>query len=390
MFNREIEKKIDEYKKFRIIAIVGPRQSGKSTLAQKSFPNHKFISLDLDVNKNFAQEDPEGFLNTYANQHGIILDEAQKIPEFFPYLKYYADKHKKAGYFILTGSQNFLLNKEITESLAGRVGIINLLPLSLKECSENNIISENYTQAIYKGFYPELYDTEILPSIYYQNYIQTYIERDVRSLINIVNLSVFKKFLSLCAGRVGQLLNLESLAIETGVSAPTIKHWLSILESSYIIFLLQPYYKNFNKRLTKSTKLYFFDTGIATSLLNIKNAEDLLFSPFKGHLFENLIIADLYKQYTNLALQPNLYFWRDLGGTYEIDCITEVNNNIYPIEIKAGETIINDFFKGIEYFKNISNCERPYIIYGGKEKQIRTNFSVLGWQESAELIESLK
>lgn len=247
----------------------------------------------------------------------------------------------------MTGSQNFLVNKAITESLAGRVGILNLLPLSLNELNENKLLSTQINDVIIKGGYPRLYDEDLAPENLYPSYIQSYIEHDIRHLINVGNLSTFQRFIQLCAGRVGQLLNIDALATEAGVSFPTMRHWLSILQASYIIFLLQPYFKNFNKRLVKTPKLYFFDTGLACSLLRLTSPDTLALSPFREALFESLIISDLYKQYVNKGIRPPLYFWRDQGGAHEIGCIVDEGTTQYPVEIKSGMTITPDFLRDL-------------------------------------------
>jgi uncharacterized protein len=391
MFERELANTLKRYTKFPVIALIGPRQSGKTTLVKSTFPQHKFLSLDNDITKAFALEDPEGFLLTNENEHGLILDEFQYAPKLTTYIKLEADKRKRPGYFILTGSQNFLANKAITDSLAGRVGILNLLPLSNKELLENKLSLENCKEIILAGGYPRVYADKILPTEFYPSYILSYIQRDIGYLINPQNMTTFRRFIQLCAGRIGQLCNVNALATETGISAPTAKAWLSILEASYILFFLEPYFKNFNKRLVKTPKLYFFDTGLACSLLRINSADALNNSPFQGALFESFIIADLYKQYCNQGIIPSLYFWRDKGGAHEIDCILDQGTKYYPIEIKAGKAIASDAFRGLEYWHEIAktNPRDSYLIYAGQEKQIRKQGSVINWQEASCLIRNL-
>lgn len=391
MFSRKITKTLKRYAKFPVIALLGPRQSGKTTIVKFTFPKHTFLTMDKEETRTFATEDPEGFLHTYENKHGLILDEFQYVPKLASYIKLDVDKKKRPGYFILTGSQNFLLNQAITESLAGRVGILNLLPLSLSELLENDLASSSLNQVLINGGYPRLYDEKFLPSDLYPFYIQSYIERDVRQLLNVGNLSTFQRFIQLCAGRIGQLLNIDALAVECGVTFPTAKQWLSILEASYILFLLQPHFNNFNKRLVKTPKLYFFDTGIACSLLRITSPEILALSPFRGHLFESLIISDLYKQYCNAGMRPSLYFWRDKRGTHEIDCIIDEGLRSYPIEIKSGMTITSDFFKGIEYWTSLADGQgaHAYLIYAGSEVQKRNKGNVIGWKDSGDLLKKI-
>lgn len=391
MFSRDITQTLKRYENFPVVALLGPRQSGKTTLVQQVFPKHVFLSLDKESTRSFALEDPENFLRTYENEYGIILDEFQYVPKITSYIKLEVDKKKRPGYFILTGSQNFLAHQAITESLAGRVGILNLLPLSCNEMVMNNLLPENVDDLIVTGFYPRIYDENILAPDYYPSYIQSYIEKDVRQLINVGNLATFQRFVQLCAGRIGQSMNYEALANECGISAPTAKQWLSILQASYIIFLLEPHFNNFNKRLTKTPKLYFFDTGLACSLLRITSSGTLSLSPFRGALFESLIIADLYKQYCNLGKRPSLYFWRDLSGSHEVDCIIDEGASLFPVEIKSGMTITPEFFRGLNYWNEIAQAEskKSYIIYGGDEKQARFQGNVVGWRAAANLINEI-
>lgn len=391
MISRELKKTLIRYSKFPVVALLGPRQSGKTTLVKDAFPKHKFLSLDDEDVRMFALEDPKGFLSTHENEHGIILDEFQYAPKITTYIKLEADNKKRPGYFILTGSQNFLVNKAITESLAGRVGILNLLPLSNKELLNSNLMPNTLDELIFNGGYPRIYAENFLPTELYPSYILSYIQRDVAQLINTENILAFKRFVQLCAGRIGQLCNVNALAVGAGVSSPTAKKWLSILESSYIIFFLEPHLNNFNKRLVKSPKLYFYDTGLACSLLRIDSINSLELSHFRGALFESLIISDLYKQYCNLGSRPSLYFWRDVGGAHEIDCILDHGVRLYPMEIKAGKRISSDMFRGLNYWNNLAKAssDNTYLVYTGEEKQRRTQGNVIGWKESSCLIEKI-
>lgn len=392
MYARLLEKTLREYAKFPSIALFGPRQAGKTTLVKETFPNHLFFSLDHTPTRQFIDEDPEGFLRTHENEYGIILDEFQYAPAFISYIKLAIDNKKRPGYFILTGSQNFLMNEKITESLAGRVGILNLLPLSLQELSDSKILPNDVDYLILNGSYPRLYDENFSPKELYPSYIQSYVERDIRQLINVENLTIFQRFVQLCAGRTGQLLNYEALSSECGVSAVTIKKWLSLLEASYIIFLLPPHLQNFNKRITKTPKLYFFDTGLACSLLRIEKTIDIAHSPFRGALFETLIIADLYKQYCNQGSRPPLYFWRDKGGSFEVDCIIDEGNQLFPVEIKSGQTFSSDFFKGVLQWNELAQNppEHGFVVYGGSDVQVRSKGNVLGWQAAASLVAKIR
>lgn len=374
--------------KLPAVAILGPRQSGKTTFSQNSFPKHKFISFENPSVREFATNDPESFLSDNENQHGLILDEFQYVPQILSYIQLEADAKKRPGYFILTGSQNFLMNKAITQSLAGRVAILTLLPFSISELKENNLLDQNADEAIFQGFYPRIFSEDVSPQVLYPSYIQSYIERDVRELANIGNLLTFKKFMSLCAGRIGQQLNVTDIAQNCGISADKADEWLSILEASYILFLLKPHHNNFNKRLVKTPKLYFYDTGLACNLLGLASVKELSLSSFRGGLFENLIIADLLKQYFNAGRTPPLYFWRDQNGRIEVDCLVDMGGKLFPMEIKASKTISHNFFIALADWNELAS-ERPEdstLIYAGKEKQTRSKGAVIGWQDAGNLI----
>lgn len=389
--NRDIYDAIIRFLKFPVVGIFGPRQSGKTTLCKNMFKNHVYLNFENPETLEFATNDPKGFLKKYENEYGIIIDEFQHFPQLLSYIQLEADEKNRPGYFILTGSQNFLMNVAVSQSLAGRIGILTLLPLSINECSQNSLLSNNVNEMIVKGFYPRIYNENFTPDELYPSYIQTYIERDVRLLTNVENLSTFKKFMKLCAGRVGQLLNISDIATNCGITQKTADNWISILQASYIIFLLQPYHGNFNKRITKSAKLYFYDTGIACSLLGIKSAIDLEPSPFRGHLFECFIIADFFKQYFNKGTNAPLYFWRDRNGLIEVDCLVENAHKLIPIEIKSGQTIVADFFISIKKWNELAqtNPENGYIVYGGQETQKRSAGTVVGWQGAGTIVNEL-
>lgn len=368
MKKRESEKELKELaKQFKAVAVIGPRQSGKTTLVTKVFKNKPYVNLENPDTRKYALEDPRGFLANYSK--GAIIDEVQRVPEIFSYLQQILDENSTRGLFILTGSNNFLLQENISQTLAGRVGYLFLLPFSLNEINENE---REIDEVLYKGCYPALYDGKFDISKYYVNYIRTYVERDVRLIKNISNLYLFERFLRLCVGRIGQLLNMNSLAVEVGVDVKTIGSWIGILEASFVVFRLKPYYKNYNKRVVKMPKLYFYDTGLAISLLGIENVKQLSFHPLKGSLFENLIIVDFLKRRFNSGKNNNLFFWRDNTGN-EIDLVLEFSNNLLPIEIKSGQTIINEFFKGIKFWNKLTGSEGGFIIYGGTQVQKRSN-----------------
>ena len=369
---------------FRSVAVVGPRQSGKTTLCKTVFPNKPYISLENPDILEFAKTDPRGFLAQYKN--GAILDEIQRAPHLFSYLQQVLDETKKKGLFILTGSNNFLLQENIAQSLAGRIAYLQLLPLSLQELKENKKLKADYGWHILHGGYPEVITKKINATDWFAGYINTYVERDVRQLKNISNLSQFSKLLKLCAGRTGQILNLTSLSNDCGIDQKTVAAWLSVLQSSYIIYLLKPYHGNFNKRIIKTAKLYFYDTGVACSLLGISNAKQVTTHACKGGLFENMIVSELLKERFNAGIADNLYYWRDKTGN-EVDIVLDKAGKLTAMELKAGETISQDFFKGIEYFAALNNTAiQKILVYGGKEEQKRSNgIIVKAWNKLTEL-----
>lgn len=391
LLNRDIEQSLLRFSKFPVVGLFGPRQSGKTTLMKKIFKNYTYLNFEKPDVLEFAQRDPEAFLQKYENEHGLILDEFQHFPQLLSYIQIEADEKKRPGYFALTGSQNFLMNQAITQSLAGRIGILTLLPLSIHECIDNKLISPDVKAMIVQGSYPRIYAENFTPDELYPSYIQTYIERDVRLLTNVENLRTFKKFMQLCAGRVGQLLNISDIATNCGITQKTANSWISILEASYIIFLLQPHHGNFNKRITKTPKIYFYDTGVACSLLDIKESSDLDLNPFRGHLFENFIIADLFKQYFNKGTTAPLYFWRDKNGLIEIDCLIDRAQKLTPIEIKSGKTIVPDFFTSLDKWNTLAQTDptHGYIVYAGDENQKRSKGMVIGWQQAGTITDTL-
>ena len=351
---------------FRVIAVIGPRQSGKTTLVRMIFPDKSYVNFENPDIRNFALEDPRGFLSNYPN--GAIFDEVQRVPLLFSYLQQIVDEQNKNGMFILTGSNNFLLQESITQSLAGRVGYLQLLPLCIDEIGDSDHSVEDY---IYKGGYPALYDEGKDVKLWMDNYIRTYIERDVRQLKNITDLITFERFVRLCAGRTGQLLNKSSLSTECGIDNKTVEAWLSVLEASFVIFRLQPYHRNYNKRVVKMPKLYFYDTGLATNLLGIQKAEQIILHPFRGALFENMVIVELLKQRWNKAKPDNLYFWRDNAG-HEMDVIMENAGEVKPVEIKSGKTITTAYFKGLLYWHRLTDSKGGLVIYAGDLIQKRS------------------
>ena len=367
-------------KTFRSVAVVGPRQSGKTTLCKKIFPNKPYLSLENPDTHEYIHTDPRGFLAQYKN--GAILDEIQRAPKLFSYLQEVLDETKKKGLFILTGSNNFLLQENITQTLSGRIAYLQLLPLSCQELKDSKKLRPDYPIHIFQGGYPEVIAKRLNASDWYTGYASTYIERDVRQLKNIGNLSQFTKLLRLCAGRTGQLLNLTSLSNDCGIDQKTVAAWLSVLQSSYIIYLLKPYHGNFNKRIMKSPKLYFYDTGVACSLLGITNAKQIETHALKGALFENLIISELLKKRFNGGTTDNLFYWRDKTGN-EVDVLLDEAGKLTAIELKAGKTISSDFFKGLEYFSSLQKKPiKQILVYGGQQEQKRSSGTqVMPWNK---------
>lgn len=358
---------------FRSVAVTGPRQSGKTTLCRAVFPDKPYVSLENPDVLEFATADPKGFLAQFNKKDGAVLDEIQKAPHLFSYLQQILDESKSKGLFILTGSNNFLLQENITQSLSGRIAYLQLLPLSLEELKEVRQVHNRYTWHIFHGGYPEVISEKIKPTDWYPNYISTYIERDVRQIKNINNLSLFTKFLRMCAGRTGQILNMTSLSNDCGIDQKTVASWLGILQGSYVIFLLKPYHNSFNKRITKTPQLYFYDTGVASSLMGIKSDDEIAIHAAKGALFENLIISELIKNKWNVGENDELYYWRDKTGN-EVDIITENAGKIAAIELKAGETISSDFFKGLNFLSKLNApLSEQKVVYGGNQIQKRSN-----------------
>lgn len=362
--------------KYPVITITGPRQSGKTTLCRKAFPHKPYANLEFPDVRQFALDDPRGFLARYPE--GAVLDEIQRVPDLVSYLQPMVDEAQWKGLFILTGSQQFEVSNAINQSLAGRTALIKLLPFSIAEIKSSFSLPD-IDSLIYQGFYPRIWDKQLNATQALGDYFETYIERDLRQLIAIKDLSLFQRFVKLCAGRVGQLLNVNSLANDTGVSHTTAANWISILQASYVLFLLQPYHANISKRLVKSPKLYFYDVGLAAYLINIENEQHVSRDPLRGNLFENLVIAEALKYRFNQGKKSNLYFYRDSKGN-EVDLLLMDGPDIRPIEIKAGMTVTRDYFKGLTHFAKLFPeriSQKMAVIYGGNEPQQRTNVSIV-------------
>lgn len=372
MFKRKLQQKmLSLADKFQVITLTGPRQSGKTTLVQATFPNLPYVSLEEPDIRQIALTDPRGFLANYTE--GAVLDEVQHAPELFSYIQSLVDGDRNIQ-FVLTGSSNFLLMEKISQTLAGRTAILHLLPFSIAELKPNIPAFERYESLIYKGQYPRIYDREIAPRDFYPSYIQTYVEKDVRLMKNIGNINTFIRFVQLCAGRTGQLVNYAGLASDAGISPNTAKAWLSILESSYIVYQLAPYHRNFNKRIVKSSKLYFYDTGLACSLLGIRDEEQVALHYMKGALFENLVINEFIKASIHRGEQPKTYFWQNNQGK-EIDCLLVDGEKALPIEIKAGKTMSNSYFTNLQYWRKLAGAPDDYghVVYGG-EQTLKTSY----------------
>lgn len=374
---------------YPVITIIGPRQSGKTTLAKMAFPDKRYVSLEQLSLREFAVTDPVGFLNSYAKE-GAILDEIQRAPNLLSELQVRVDEmpHIK-GRFILTGSHQFMLMEKITQSLAGRTAILKLLPFSLSERMAFEGEKTDIPQLLFKGFYPRLFADNLDPIEALSFYVTTYIERDVREIMSIRDLSIFSRFLRLCAGRTGQIINASSLASDTGINHNTARSWLSLLEASFIITLLQPHYKNFNKRLIKSPKLFFCDVGLACHLLGIEKAEQVATHPLLGALFETFVVGELMKQRLNNVRDPQLYYWRDNAG-HEVDILFETADGIIPIEVKVGATIQKELYKNIIYYRSLNNQSLPgIVIYGGNEQQKWSNgLNIIGYSKIGNLLDA--
>jgi predicted AAA+ superfamily ATPase len=369
--------------KYPMLVVTGPRQSGKTTFARQLRPDFAYLNMEIGENRLFAQNDPHGFLQMYKG--GVILDEVQQAPYLFPYLQLYTDERGVAGEYILSGSQHFLLLEKITQSLAGRVAILELQPFSLQELAGSAWEPNNWEEILVKGFYPRVHQAQIEPEDFYPDYIQTYIERDVRSISNVGDLMLFRAFVSMCAGRIGQLINFSSIGNDLGIDGKTVKMWLSILETSFIAYRLPPYFQNHDKRLIKTPKLYFYDTGLAAWMLGIRNVHDLPLHFAKGALFENFVINEMRKNRLNKHQKPNFYFWQDKNAN-EIDLLIDEIIRQHAIEIKAGKTINEDFFKHFSKFTpGPSATVQNWVVYGGDSGQQRTQAQVINWKQLGQI-----
>lgn len=368
---------------YPIVTVLGPRQSGKSTLVTVLFPEKKYINLEMPDDRQAVMQDPRSFIESIPPE-GIIIDEVQRFPELLSYLQVFVDQRQQNGLIILTGSHQLELHEAISQSLAGRTSILKLLPLSIHELQSNNLaIDYSMEDFMLRGFFPKLYMSILSPNTYYQNYVSTYIERDVRKMLNVKDLGLFQDFIRLLAGRVGQLINYESLGNDLGISNHTVNNWLSILEASYIIIKLRPYFENFGKRIVKSSKVYFIDPGLLCYLLGIETEVQLQRDPLKGLIYENMVVLELVKSRYNIGKDHNLYFMRD-NHNNEIDVIYKQSNDLIPIEIKASKTFNTDFTKGLKYLDSLQSERVPYgcLIYSGEKRNDIGKFKIINYTQS--------
>ncbi|MBK9250015.1 MAG: ATP-binding protein [Ignavibacteria bacterium] len=388
MIHRTVEQLLVQYsREFRALAVVGPRQSGKTTLVRSVFAHKPYISLENPDELLLASSDPRAFLNRYLG--GAVIDEAQRVPALFSYLQQILDETSEDGLFILTGSNNFLLQQSVTQSLAGRIGYVDLLPLSYNEINSLGLPALSTNQLILQGCYPEIYDKQRSHLIWYPAYIRTYVERDVKLLRNIDNTLLFTRFIQLCAGRIGQQLSVSALSNECGIDVKTVQAWLSILQSSYIIHLLPPHFKNFKKRVVKTPKLYFTDTGLACSLLGIRSENEVSTSHFRGALFENYVVNELLKHKFNTGSPVNLYYWRDSLGV-EIDLLLDTGQSLYPIEIKASQTFQESHLKPMLRWQHISGISHGLLLYDGEQEFDRQDsVNVRNWRSIADSVANI-
>lgn len=374
---------------YPVVVITGPRQSGKTTLARVAAPKATYLSLEDPDTRSFATEDPRGFLGQLGHQ--TILDEVQRCPPLFSYLQGVVDADPRPGRFLLTGSSQFEMLDSITQSLAGRASLLTLLPFSLGELRTGGRPTPTIETLLHEGLFPRIHDRGIPASDWLQDYVATYVERDVRQILRIQDLAAFQRFLTLCAGRIGQLVNIASLAADTGITRVTAEAWLSVLEASHLVFRVPPWFSNPSKRLIKTPKLYFCDPGLAAWLVGIRQPSHLTAHPLRGSLFENWVMTEILKARLHHGLRPALHFLRDKHG-HEVDAFIEAApHQGHAIEIKSGRTIASDFFEGLDFWRqNLPDLEiRPWLVYGGDTRQERDRGTALPWTAMDELLDAL-
>ncbi len=372
-------------KQYPVVTITGPRQSGKTTLCQAAFADYAYVNLEELSMREFAIHDPKGFLMQYPNK--VVFDEIQRAPDLPSYIQPIVDKTDQPGQFILTGSQQFELTNTINQSLAGRTALVKLLPLSYQELY-NSKRSPDLSEILYTGFYPRIFNKDLNPTEALAFYLATYVERDIRTLINIKDLSVFERFLKICATQIGQLVSYTTMANDCGVDLKTVKSWLSVLEASFIIFQIQPHHQHFRKRLTKSPKLYFHDVGFACYLLGISNADHVTHHPMRGLIFENFIVSECLKNRYNHVKDNNIYFFRDHVGN-EVDIILDYGNELYSIEVKSSKTFHYDFLKGLTYYQKLAldNNSKRFLIYAGDSSYETNGIKIISYKDIGKLFD---
>ena len=380
MIKRDIQSELERLcQSYPVVTLTGPRQAGKTTLAKLTFPQFQYANLEHPEIRQLAQSDPNAFFKQFP--WPVIIDEIQRVPELLSYIQVEVDNQNSNGMFILTGSHQLSLNEAVSQSLAGRTALLNLMPLSIHELNQAGY-STDRDDLLLNGFLPAVHAKQLEPNRAYRNYFQTYIERDLRQLIQLKNLSAFENFMKLLAGRIGQVLNLNSISNDLGVSSPTLAEWLSILEASFIVFRLYPFYENFGKRIIKSPKLYFSDVGIVTYLLGIENKSQIARDPLLGNLFENMVVLEAVKTRYNQGLDPNLYYYRD-NNKNEVDLIYKKQRQLVPIEIKAAMTYHDNLIKGIRYYQKINPASnRGHLIYAGDLEFEKEMITVANYQHS--------
>ncbi len=384
MQKRTIQPALDSLAaKYPVVTVTGPRQSGKTTLCRMVYPDRKYVNLEAPDERQFAKDDPRGFLAECRK--GAVLDEIQRVPELVSYLQPVVDEDPVPGRFILTGSQQFNVREALSQSLAGRTGLLTLLPFDWQEIQSYQSVSQ-VDRLILHGFYPRLHQMRINPTQAMADYFETYVQRDVRQIVQIRNVGAFERFVRLCAGRVGQLLNLNSLGNDAGVSHTTAREWISILEASYIIFQLPPWHANISKRLVKTPKIYFWDVGLASYLLGLQDEKQVSRDPLRGSLFENMVVAELFKQCYHQGKRPRFSFCRDSTGN-EVDVVIERGHDLALIEIKAGQTVNRNYFQGLDRFKSIlgERIKGGLVVYGGGKAQRRSSWEVWPIKDIGEL-----
>lgn len=374
-------------KQFPVITIMGPRQSGKTTLVKEVYKGKPYFNLEEPDTRLLIEADPRRFFTQHP--HGLILDEIQRSPQLLSYIQAIVDDQKEMGQFILTGSHQLALDEAVAQSLAGRTGLLELLPLSLNEMQKNKI-DLALDDLLLSGGYPRIYNHPITPIAHFRTYVRTYVERDVRQVINVKNLDQFQRFMQLCAGRVGSVLNFESLANDVGISNPTIRAWISVLQASYLVHLLPPYFENFGKRVLKNPKIFFTDVGLVSYLLGIEQTKQMNRNPLRGHLFENLVILELMKTRMNQGLDPKLYYYRDHHHN-EVDVIIQHGHELIPIEIKSSETFDPALLKNLKKYQSLvgDRCPKAFLIYAGEKEQQIGNIHIINYRNCAKIFEML-